>query len=78
MESDQFEKMAKDLIFRITKIVPEKISLDDKIEDLCLDSIQIFELIMEFEKHIEKKLKYEDICTIETVGDIINKMKEEK
>ena len=54
------------------QIEPEKIDLESKIEDVCKDSIQIFSLVMAFEKKFNYKVKYEDLMRIETIRDIIN------
>ncbi len=48
------------------------LTLEAKIEDICKDSIQIFGLIMAFEKEFQKKVTYEDLISIETVGDVID------
>lgn len=48
-----------------------EITLDSKIEDLCKDSIQIFSLVMAFEKKFARRLQYDELIKIETVGDIV-------
>lgn len=52
-------------------IPKENIKLEAKIEDLSNDSIQLFELIIAFEKVFTTQVPYEDLMSIETVGDII-------
>lgn len=49
----------------------EKVFMDAKLVDLTEDSIQLFELIMAFEKSFDIKTEYEDIIRIETPGDIV-------
>lgn len=52
--------------------VPEnKIRENDKLVELTQDSIQLFELLIRFEKELGRKVSYEDIADIERVGDVI-------
>lgn len=63
-------------VFSITsevlKIPTETIGLKSNLIDLVEDSIQLFELLIRFEKEIGQKISYEDIVSIETVEDIIS------
>lgn len=77
MERSEAEKKARSLIAKKLGLEDKNISNGDKIEEICRDSIQIFELVMEFEKELGKKIEYKDICEIETVGDIVLKMEKE-
>jgi acyl carrier protein len=63
---------------RVNKIISETLGIpqntikpSDKIIDLISDSIQLFELLIKFEKELGKKVSYEDISHIEKVEDII-------
>jgi acyl carrier protein len=47
------------------------IALTDHINDLSNDSIQLFELLVAFEKHYALEAAYEDVLTLETVADIV-------
>lgn len=49
----------------------EKITLQSKIEELTSDSIQLFELILAFEREFKAEADYTDLMAIETVADII-------
>jgi len=63
---------------RVYEVIIETLGIDraafdesSKIEDICKDSIQIFSLIMAFEKKFGQKVDYDDLVNIETVGDIM-------
>lgn len=59
-------------IVSLTLNVPEtEIKSSDKLTDIVSDSIQLFELLIEFEKELGNKVNYDDIANIESVGDII-------
>lgn len=49
-----------------------KILEETNIADLSEDSIQLFELLLAFEKKYETETTYEDVVKLRTVGDIIN------
>lgn len=44
---------------------------DSKLVDLAKDSIALFELLIQLEGTLGRRVKYEDIAHIETVGDVI-------
>lgn len=66
-----FENKVFRIIADTLGIKKERISLDSRIEELARDSIQLFELILAFEKEFRQKADYEDLINIETVGDIV-------
>lgn len=49
----------------------EDITLQSKIEELTSDSIQLFELILAFEREFKAEADYTDLMAIETVADIV-------
>lgn len=49
----------------------EVITLESKIEDLTNDSIQLFELILAFEREFKAEADYTDLMSIETVADVV-------
>lgn len=49
----------------------EEIKTKDKLLDLAEDSIQLFELLINFEKKLKREINLEDIINVETVEDII-------
>ena len=73
--ADDLEKRVLEIISNKLKIDRSKFGLDSEIEDLCQDSIQLFELIIALEKEFKKKAEYEDLMKIITVGDIVNYIK---
>lgn len=52
-------------------IAPDTISEESDITDLSEDSIQLFELLLAFEKKYEVATSYDDIAKLHTVGDIV-------
>jgi len=72
-------KNLEEKVFRIIcdslKIKRNEFNPDSKIEDLSHDSIQLFGLIIAFEKEFRHKTRYDDIIKIKTVGDIIKYLK---
>lgn len=48
------------------------INADSLISELTNDSIQLFELLIAFEKHYEVEMVYEDIVNMHKVGDIVD------
>jgi acyl carrier protein len=50
----------------------DKIQLHTKISDLSEDSIQLFELVLAFEREFGLETKYDDLIKIQTVGDIVS------
>ena len=50
----------------------EGMSEESKIAELSADSIQLFELLLAFEKHYEMETAYDDVVNLHTIGDIID------
>ena len=69
--TEEIQKKVLKVISDNLKIDEAKISLNSKIEDLSQDSIQLFQLIIAFEKEFKQQVQYEDLMQIITVGDII-------
>jgi acyl carrier protein len=74
----EIEKIVFKIISKNLNIDEKKISLNLRIEDLSQDSIQLFQLIIAFEKEFKKQVQYEDLMQIITVGDIIEYVKKNK
>lgn len=72
MNNINLEKKILKIIADNLNISKNEIRLDARIEDLSQDSMQLFGLIMVFEKEFDNRISYEDLIKIETVGDIIN------
>ena len=71
MSKDMIEKQTKDLLMETLKVAPEYITPNTLLADLTADSIQLFEVVLAFEKSFNLRANYEDLIQIETVGDII-------
>ncbi len=65
------EQKVISIISEVTHIPSEKITLENKLIDLVSDSIQLFELLITFEKELGEKVSYTDVAQIESVKDIV-------
>ena len=71
---------------RIKEIIADQLGIDvDQIkpeskfvDDLGADSLDVVELIMAFEEEFDVEIPDEDAEKIQTVGDVINYIKENK
>ena len=70
--TDKIQEKVLEIISKNLKIKLENINLNSKIEDLSKDSIQLFQLLIAFEKEFKRQVQYEDLMQIFTVRDIIN------
>lgn len=69
---------------RVKEIIEEQLNLDGAViteassfkEDLGADSLDLFELVMAFEEEYNIEIPAEDLEKINTVGDIMNYMKD--
>lgn len=69
--ADTFEKI-KDIIVDLLGVEPEKVTLDaDFREDLGADSLDLVELIMEFEDSFGSTISDDEAQQIETVGQAV-------
>ncbi|AXJ01539.1 acyl carrier protein [Cyclonatronum proteinivorum] len=75
--------MSQDLEKKVTEIIVEKLGVDEAdvvpaanfANDLGADSLDLVELIMEFEKEFDTQIPDEDSENIATVGDAIDYLK---
>jgi acyl carrier protein len=65
------QKAVFDIIVDVLGIEQSRVTLDARIEDLAEDSIQLFSLILAFEKQYHTEVDYDDLIEIDTVGDIV-------
>lgn len=57
----------------------EKISMDSKlVDDLKADSLDMIDLITDFEEKYELEISNEDLQTLVTVGDIVKYLEEHR
>lgn len=62
----------KGIIATSLNIPIETITEDSRIEELSVDSIQLFELLLAFEKAYTIETTYEDVVQLHTVRDIVD------
>ncbi len=71
------EERIKEIIADQLGVEAEKITPEAKfVEDLGADSLDVVELIMAFEEEFGIEIPDEDAEKIQTVGDVINYLKE--
>ena len=72
---DMLEKM-REIIAEQLKCDGEKIGLDTSFkDDLGADSLDLFELVMALEEEYGLEIPAEELSDVETVGDIIEYLK---
>lgn len=60
-----------DLISETLQIPREQVTVESQLTDISADSIQLFGLLLAFEKKYALKVSYEDIVSLHTVGDVV-------
>lgn len=74
--TDTFEKVKK-IIIELLAVDPSKVTTEARFrEDLEADSLDLVELIMEFEDEFGGEISDEDAQKIATVGDAVQFLKE--
>jgi acyl carrier protein len=74
--ADTFEQVKK-IIVELLAVDPAKVTKDARFrEDLEADSLDLVELIMEFEDEFGEEISDEDAQKIATVGDAVAFLKE--
>ena len=70
--ADRFEQV-KNIIVDLLGVEPEKVTPDARFrEDLGADSLDLVELIMEFEEQFGGVISDEDAQQIKTVGQVVD------
>ncbi len=70
------EERAKKIIIDVLGVDPSKVTPDARFrEDLEADSLDLVELIMQFEEEFEGEISEEDAQQFETVGQVIDYLK---
>jgi acyl carrier protein len=76
-EEKSIEEKVKDIIVEQLGVNPEQVTPQASfIEDLGADSLDIVELVMAFEEEFSVEVPDEDAEKLQTVGDVINYIKE--
>lgn len=71
--TDEMEKEEViNIMARVFAIDPSTITLDARMEDLAEDSVQLFALILAFEEYYSTQIEYDDLVSIDTVGDVVS------
>jgi acyl carrier protein len=74
--SDEVFNKIKDIITELLDVEEEKITMDARFrEDLEADSLDLVELIMEFEESFGGEISDEDAQKITTVGEAVEYVK---
>lgn len=68
----EIEEEVLGIIASVLNNLSSEIKKTDSINDLSHDSIQLFELLVAFEKFYAIEAAYEDVMKLETVGDIVS------
>jgi acyl carrier protein len=77
MAEKTIEEKVKDIIVEQLGVNPEQVTPQASfIEDLGADSLDIVELVMAFEEEFSVEVPDEDAEKLQTVGDVINYIKE--
>ena len=71
MSEEMFQRI-KEIIVELLGVEPEKVSMEARFrEDLGADSLDLVELVMEFEDKFGEQISDEDAQQIKTVGDVV-------
>jgi acyl carrier protein len=70
-----FEKIRK-IIAEQLGIDEEEIKLTTTFEDLGVDSLDLFQILISLEEEFEVEIPNEDAESIKTVGDVVDYIKE--
>lgn len=76
-------KEIKDMLEKMREIIAEQLNCDDETigldtsfkDDLGADSLDLFELVMALEEEYGLEIPAEELSDVETVGDIIEYLK---
>jgi acyl carrier protein len=72
MTADTFEKI-RDVIVDLLEVEPERVTRDARFrEDLEADSLDLVELIMEFEEQFGSTISDEEAQQLTTVGQVVD------
>mgnify|MGYP001259577227 FL=1 len=73
---ERVEERVREIIVNLLGVDPEQVTLDARfLEDLEADSLDLVELIMEFEQEFGGEISDEEAQKIETVGQAVEYLK---
>ena len=70
--NDSLEQRVRGVVAKSLGLSLDEVRAEDAIEDLTEDSIQMFELILAFEKEFKTEADYTDLIEIETLQDVVD------
>lgn len=70
----EFEKI-KEIISNVMSVDPSEITMDTSFDDLGVDSLDLFEIVLSLEDEFDVELQNEQIETIKTVGEAVEAFK---
>lgn len=65
-----FEEL-QEFVSKTLDLDVDQIKMESKLSELSTDSIQLFELLMAFEKTYGFEVAYEDVVKLRTVNDVV-------
>ena len=68
-------KEIKDMLEKMREIIVEQLNCDGETIGLGADSLDLFELVMALEEEYGLEIPAEELSDVETVGDIIEYLK---
>lgn len=70
------EEKVIDIVSEVLGIEGERITSADTFEDLCVDSLDLVEIIIECEKEFSYPITDDKVQNLKTVGDLVNLIKD--
>lgn len=70
------EEKVIDIVSEVLDVEGERITSADTFEDLCVDSLDLIEIIIECEKEFSYPITDDKVQNLKTVGDLVNLIKD--
>ncbi len=70
------EEKVISIVSEVLGMEGEKITSEDTFEDLCVDSLDLVEIIIECEKEFSYPITDDKVQNLKTVGDLVNLIKD--
>ena len=70
------EEKVISIVSEVLGIESEKITSADTFDDLCIDSLDLVEIIIECEQEFGYPIKDDKVQNLKTVGDLVNLIKD--